>query len=259
MTWAGRRQLFIILLVFGTASAFLFWHFRSAIYVAPTCTDAKQNGDEVGVDCGGACLNFCDSQIKDPIVVWRRAFPVTDSVYNAVAYVENGNDAVIQEIPYEFRLYDEKGGFVARANGITRLNPLGRYAIVETGIKVGNQKVGKTTFEFEKPAMPWLRVNDDIKKLRAQVSEVLIEDTDTAPKVSAMVTNTSPTVTLSNTEIAVVLYDANNNAINTSKTYLQTIKPNEKIPVFFTWPKPFPETVARYEIIPILDIFRAKK
>lgn len=259
MTWAGRRQLFIALLIFGSIFSFLFWHFRSVIYVAPLCTDGKQNGDEVGVDCGGSCINFCSSQIKNPIVIWRRAFPVTDSVYNAVAYIENGNDAAIQSIPYEFRLYDDKGSFITRVQGTTALNPLGRYAIVETGIKVGNLKVEKTTFEFGKPTAQWVRVPEEIKKLRTSVDDVKITDTQTMPKVSASIRNTSPTVTLSDTYISAILYDANDNAINVSRTYVDTLHPNEAIPIYFSWPKPFGSTVARYEIIPLLDIFHTKK
>lgn len=259
MTWAGRRQLLVVLIFVGVVSSIAFWQLRSKIYVAPTCTDLKQNGDETGVDCGGACINFCDSQIKDPIVVWRRAFPVTDSVYNAVAYIENGNDAAIQSIPYEFRLYDETGGFVARAQGTTSLNPLGRFAIVETGIKVGNQKIGKTTFEFGKNQVPWVRVPEEIKKIRTTINDVQISDTSTSPKVSATITNTSPIATLSDTYIGAILYDAKDNAISVSKTYVENLKPNEKSPIFFTWPKPFNSEVARYEIIPLLDIFHVKR
>jgi hypothetical protein len=29
---------------------------------SPSCTDAKRDGDEVGIDCGGTCAQKCDGE-----------------------------------------------------------------------------------------------------------------------------------------------------------------------------------------------------
>ena len=61
------------------------------LYEAPTCSDGVQNGDEEGVDCGGACDRVCSFQAVDPIVLWERFFEVGPGVYNTVALIENPN------------------------------------------------------------------------------------------------------------------------------------------------------------------------
>ena len=48
----------------------------------PTCFDKKQNGAEVGVDCGGGCNLFCSSQITPLRVVWAKAFPEAKGFYD---------------------------------------------------------------------------------------------------------------------------------------------------------------------------------
>ena len=88
-----RRRLLILLVVLTVVGGAVFAYVWPIVNQAPTCTDGKQNGDELGVDCGGGCVDFCSNQITMPTVLWSRAFPVTTNVYNATAYIENKNDA----------------------------------------------------------------------------------------------------------------------------------------------------------------------
>jgi hypothetical protein len=132
MSWATKRQLIIVIIILGVLSLVTYYYVEPIVNKLPTCSDGKQNGEESGVDCGGGCINLCINDVKAPIVLWQRAFPIAPSVYNAVAYVENQSKFATQSIPYEFRLYDEKGVFVARVQNETLIPPLGRYAIVET-------------------------------------------------------------------------------------------------------------------------------
>src|SRR5688572_30060791 len=108
MTWSMRRQviyasiLIAFLVIVGTIILY------PKLNKPPTCTDRKQNGDELGVDCGGACALAC-LQVVEPIsILWSRAFQVVPGRYNVVAYLENKNkNAVVQKIHYRFRFAEK--------------------------------------------------------------------------------------------------------------------------------------------------------
>lgn len=259
MSWAARRQFVIVSILLLITGGLVFWYYAPVIFVQPSCTDLKQNGDEVGVDCGGVCTNFCASQIKSPTVLWSRAFKVADSVHNAVAYIENQNGAGSESLPYEFRLYDEKGVFVARVQGVAVVPPSGSYAVVETGIQTGTANITSTTFEFGKSTAPWMRIDDEISKLRLSSSSIALDTTGVVPRLSATLTNTSPTTTLRDVSVAAILYDASNNAITASKTFVSEFAPQTSQAVFFTWPKAIATPVVRYDILPTINVFTSSK
>ena len=259
MSWSSKRQIiivFILLILIGGAA---FAHYRAKIFVPPTCTDGKMDGTEVGVDCGGSCTNFCSSQIKMPTVLWSRSFKVATSVYTAVASIQNQNDAAISAIPYEFRLYDDQGIYVARVDGTALVPPSGNYAIVETGIQTGNAVIGSTTFEFGTASVPWVRIDPDIEKLRLGTSNISLDTSGTIPKLSATLTNSSPTVTLRNIRVAAILYDVNGNAVTASKTFIPSVGAQQAAPVVFTWPQPITTPIVRYDILPVIDVFATTK
>ncbi len=256
MTWANRRRLFIVLILVVVIGGLSFWHYSPSIFVLPTCSDNKQNGDEVGVDCGGSmCTNLCTSQIKIPTVLWQRSFPVTSSVYNAAAYIVNKNDAAARAIPYEFRLYDANNLLVARRDGVALVPPLGRYAIIETGIEVGLAKVARTTFDFSATPVVWEHIPAATEKLFTTTTGITLDATGTIPRLNALLNNSSPTATLNNTFVAAILYGADDNAVNVSQTLIQTLSPLASAPIVFTWPSAFVTPVVRYEIIPVIDVF----
>src|SRR5712671_4293742 len=93
MTWAARRQVLyigIILLFLGAVSAYPVY----AIFIrhTPTCMDGIHNQGERGIDCGGICPRAClDQVVPQPLVQWARIFPVSGSIYNLVAYIQNPN------------------------------------------------------------------------------------------------------------------------------------------------------------------------
>lgn len=258
MSWAARRRLVIFLVACVIVGGGVFYFLSPSIFKAPMCTDGKQNGTETGIDCGGTCTNLCSFEVRLPTILWSRSFAVTDSVYNAVASIENKNDAGVRAIPYEFRLYDSNGILVARRDGTARIPPLGRFAIVETGIVVGNGIVARTTFEFSSNPVLWERIPSEIEKLSLSTNSIKLDTSGTTPRLSAMLTNPSSTVTLNNTVVAAILYDANDNAVNVSRTLVQKIDPEGSAPVFFTWPRALSAPVVRYDIIPIIDVFDSK-
>ena len=259
MSWAARRRFFILLILFVVIGGLAFWHFSPSIFVAPTCSDHKQDGDERGIDCGGTmCSVMCTADIQVPSVLWARAFPVTSDVYNAAAYIENKNTSATRAIPYEFRIYDNNDILIVRRDGVALVPPLGNYAIVETGLQTGNAIVGKTTFAFSSVPAVWERVPANAAGLQVMTTDQKLDTSGPIPKLSATISNPSPNVTLSNTVVAAVLYDANDNAVNVSRTVIPTLAPEASAPVVFTWPQKLSAPVVRYELLPVIDVFNAK-
>ncbi len=259
MTWAARRRiliLFVVILVVGGVS---FWHYSPSIFKAPMCNDGIQNGEETGIDCGGnICTNLCTADVRIPTIIWARAFPVTENVYNVAASIENKNNAAVRAIPYEFRIYDKDNILLARRGGTALVPPLGRYVIVETGIQVGTASVGTTTFSFSSSPALWERIASDVAHLRISTSNIVFDTSGVVPKLSSALLNPSPTVTLTNTNVSAVLYDADDNAVNVSKTIVPTLAPGATATAVFTWPRAFPKPIVRYDIIPVVDVFHTQ-
>ncbi len=254
MSWSLRRQLTIVLALLIIAGGVGFLVYSPKIFIAPTCSDMKQNGEEKGIDCGGTCATMCVSETHDPVVLWSRSFPITDSVYNAIAYVENQNAGALQSLPYEFRFYDEKGVFVARVQGSALIPPLGRYAIVATGVQAGNAKITRTTITFG-DHKPWTRIPEKIANIRVATSNIRYEK-DPMPRLSATLSNISPVTPLSNVSVTAILYGTSGNAVAVSTTIVPQLAPSASTDVYFTWPKSFSEEVVRFEIIPVIDVFQ---
>ena len=251
-----RRRILILFVVLLVVGGFTFWHYSAQIFVTPTCTDGVKNGDETGIDCGGTmCTALCAAEVRNPTILWYRSFPVTSTVYNAAAMIENKNSGATRALPYEFRLYDKDNILLARRDGVAVVPPLGRYVIVETGITVGATKVGATEFSLSKTPSVWEKIPDAVAKLRVGSSSIALDTTGVVPRLSATLTNFSPTTSLSNTVVTAVLYDDQNNVVNVSKTVVPEFAPNSSLPVVFTWPEAFPRPVVRYDIVPVIDIF----
>lgn len=205
------------------------------LYQKPTCFDGAQNGDETGRDCGGSCQILCSFEAIDPIVVWSRAFKVNEGLYSATAYIENPNINSEAVTRYEFKLFDQSNKLVAtRAN--TAFLPKNKvFAIFEPNINVGTSTPRRVTFEFtEQPA--WYR--NLAPSPNIVVTRKVLSGHETRPRLDATIENMS-SVPLSRIEVAAIVYDDRENAIATSRTFVDRLEVGVAADVVFTWPTPF--------------------
>lgn len=217
--------------------------------------DNKQNGNETGIDCGGSCLKACLSQVDRVSVIWSRAFRVIPGRYNAVAYLENHNkNAAVNKINYRFRFADANNVYIGKREGSALIPPSGKLAIFEPGVDIGNSIPVYTTFEFTQ-VPEWVQVSQEkINQSRVLISNVILADETTNPRLSATVKNDSLSA-VKNIDVVTILYDANRNAISASRTYLETLRGGEKKDINFTWPEPLASTVIFKEIIPMYNFW----
>lgn len=254
MNWATRRRFLyafgVLLLFVALFGASLF----SKYYRPPTCSDGIQNQEEVGIDCGGPCIVACRSQVAPPIVLWSRVFPLAEGVSNAVAYVENSNMGMgTAQAQYEFKLYDEDNVLVAQRKGVTFIAPNEKFTVFESRIFTGS-RVAKTAFFQFTGFGPWVKTDASKKPLMFVRGESASE-IETAPRVNAVLMNGTLSL-ISNIDVSAIVYDKDENAIAASATKIDALPKDTPVAVSFTWPKPFPSSVARIEIIPRINPFQ---
>lgn len=222
----------------------------------PTCFDGKQNGTEQGVDCGGGCAKLCAFQTTDVVVKWSRVFPVTSTVANAVAYIQNPNIyAAARNVPYQFKIYDADHQFITEREGLAYIAPNGASAIFEGGIQVGSRVPKYAEFKFTEDPL-WVSLDPRINTITVVPSNPQMEGFESKPKVSGTITNVSDRYGVRNISVIAILYDKDENAVGASQTLIQALGPKQQSPVYFTWPAPFYSQVVKTELLPRFDVFK---
>ncbi len=252
VSWSAQKQItyggifaLIVLLIVGIPAYFV-------LKVEPTCFDKRQNQDEQGIDCGGICSRACVEQIvRQPITIWARSFGVTAGYYNLAAYIQNPNvDYVSKRVKYQFKVYDQDNVILGEREGVTIVSPTKNILIFEPGFQTGERVPARVFFEFTNQ-VEWDRYNERRPEFR--VTEVQLLSASTSPKVVAKIKNQS-IETFRDLEVAVVIYDKDNNAQRASRTSISTIFDGETKEVTFTWPTAIDFEISKIEVLPKLPI-----
>lgn len=249
MSWASRRKtayatgvfLFFFVLIGGPLA---YWYFSKPA----TCYDGIQNQGETKVDRGGPCPLLDIDALSPTGLLWTRSFKVRDGLYSSVAYIQNPNpNAGVRAVRYKFGLYDDRNVLVTERAGTTYVMPGSVTAVYEGGIETGSRTVAHTYFEFvETPR--WERLFDTSSVL--SIRETAMSDTDTMPRLTAVVQNTSVSE-LRDIKLVAIVSDPAGNAFTASQTALPLLAPGQTERITFTWPAPFNVTVGRVAVVPL--------
>ena len=198
-------------------------------------------------------------EVRNLVVWWERPFQVSYGVHNIVAYIENQNlYSGIQKLDYEFRLYDKDNILVTEpVVGSTFIEANKRSAIFESGINTKGKKVD-TVFFHANPRPKWTRIDQDYSYNLFTISKPILTNQDIAPKLSAIIKNES-FINFTDVPAVVILYNRENNAIASSRTYIDILNQGSSKQVFYSWPEPFGDIVSRIEIIPRVNPFIERK
>jgi len=245
ISWSFKRKLLYLgmpLVVALLLSGYIFFKY---FYASPTCFDGAQNGDETGRDCGGSCQLLCTSDSLAPVVRWSESFAVTDSVWNAGAYVENPNiNSESPKATYIFRLYDEKNVLITEVNGETFIPKNKKFLVFYPSINTGGKTVKRTEFEFT-GNLTWITSNKFVPDLK--VIHGSIEKGSTTPLISGTVLNVGA-MSAGPIELSVIVYNGRGNAIGISRTYVDNVPIRAQSDFGFTWPRAFKETETVCEV-----------
>ena len=67
MSWGSRRRNRILIIALLVVLILVGIKVLDVLTVPATCFDDRQNGKEVGVDCGGECTSICAHQAIKPL------------------------------------------------------------------------------------------------------------------------------------------------------------------------------------------------
>lgn len=248
MSWASRRRttygfgvlLFFVLVIGGPIA----YHY---LRIVPTCTDGVQNQGESAVDRGGPCPLLDERTLSPLSVLWSRAFRVRDGSYNAVAYIQNANaKAGIGQIAYHFGLYDEQNALVAERSGTTFVMPGAITPVFEGPIDTGERIVAHTYFEIDANPV-WARLDDTSHEIDVGNRTV---DQSGPLRISAVATNHS-ILDYTNVTFVITVSDQSGNAFAASRTTLATLPAGASMPIAFSWPDSYAQTIGSVDITPL--------
>jgi hypothetical protein len=254
MDWSTRRKLTFFIALFiiciGIIALFAIPFFNRPA----TCSDNKQNGAEVGVDCGGSCRYLCKEQVSPLKTVWSRSVASGPKRVVAVAYIRNENKtAGVQRAPYKFTVLDNEGKVISIREGETEIPANGNIAVVTTQIDIGERKVQSTIFEWTAP-LYFSSLSEEALASNLQTINTKIEKGEVSTHLTATMKNTTR-LSYRDIPVVAILYDKNDNTILASRTILDELGQEETGDVYFSWNLPLTEEVTRIEIIPYFKQF----
>lgn len=249
MSWAAKRQilyLLIVLLFIGAVSSYPIYIFF--IKHTPTCFDNIMNQNEKGIDCGGVCIKAClDQVVPQPLVDWARIFPVSGSIYNLVAHIQNPNVTYIgTPTRYLFKVFDRQNILINAIENEISIPPAHTFAIFEQGVDADKRIPDHVTFEFTNN-VNWLKYSGDQTELA--VSDEVLSGASSTPRLDAVISNRTTNV-YKNVEVIAILYDGTGNAVQSSRTFVPILGDHDSKNVTFTWPSGFGANITTVEIIP---------
>lgn len=252
MSWAKRRQTFIIgilvLIVFVVAVYF----FKPIIYKAPSCIDGIQNRDETGIDCGGNfCTYLCSQQVQNPVIkIQPRPLLSVGGRTDVISYVDNTNpDAAVKNARYTIELYGQNNILVIKKTGTVDLPSHTTVPIFVPNILNGSRAVyGFIT--FDPTSFRWFKSTTTVPTL--PISNIKISNSDT-PRITAIISN--PTArSMYRVKVIIAVFSAEKNVIAASQTIVPVIPAQGSAPIVFTWSKPFTSTPAEEDVWPIIPL-----
>jgi hypothetical protein len=241
--WAVKRQVsyFLIFVIVVLAGLYFVW--RSV--TSPTCFDNKQNQNEEGIDCGGPCSKKCLGEIKEMVVLWSKFFKMPNGKYEVVALVKNPNIILgLRSLKYQFKFYEKNNVKIGSKDGQTFFNPGETFPIIETDIDLGVHAPVSAFITLEENPK-WERIDKNRPPLT--VSQKQFFNGQPFPRLSAVLENKSLS-SISDIDVAAVLYNKDNNAQGVSYTKIDEIKGESSEEAVFTWPQPFAEEPFSIEI-----------
>lgn len=254
MYWDTQRKIvyalamIAFLLAIAATGAYIF---RDSFLPHPTCMDGKQNGYELGVDCGGTCALMCIQDVQPLTVSWAKAVRSGNRVYDLVAMVVNTNiNNASQQTGYTFTLYNNQGQVSDTYSGSLTVPIDSKFPIILQNIPLATAPAnvvvtltdGSHYKVFESPTVPIIRV----LKQRYEAGQT--------PRVYSTLMNTRR-VEISNLPVKVILFDRAGNAYAVGQTVVPMLTKEAVKEVIFTWESPLPFAPEKIGIYPIFNPF----
>lgn len=255
----SRKAIFItiiLIIILSILSIKIYPYFNKPA----TCFDAKQNGDEKGIDCGGSCKMICITDVIPFNVKISKAIPVSDGMYDLLALVENKNkdkDTEDGKIDYTFNVYDRSGSVIKSISGSTTI-PLGQtfpvlIQNVSIPISAGNS-ISNVIFNIS-DNKTWKSEDSVYSKTFFKVVDTdYKQNYNNITQLKINLKNLSK-ASFRNIPVYVLLYDSNHNIIATNSSNIKEILGSATKDLVLTWRTPLDIEDPKIEIYPIITPF----
>jgi Mg-chelatase subunit ChlD len=213
-------------------------------YQPANCFDNEENGNEVGIDCGGRCIRICTVDVSPPTVAWVKPFRITEGMYNAVAYVENKNEeAGVADLSYIIKLFDHEGMIVERA-GSTMLPPNVVSPFFEGRILTGDRVPTHATIELADNPV-WVPATLNGERYMTERRE--LTSADKRPSLTAVLKNESLDEA-KDVDIVATIFNSQGAPLTASRTKVPVFPGRASKKVTFTWQEPIATTLRSCEV-----------
>ncbi len=211
MTRQIIKQIF-----YGTGFFLIFFLIISGSYFiwlkpSPSCFDGRQNQGEIGIDCGGPCID-CEIKILNPLEVsWLRHFPVDDRVVIA-AEIRNPNfNYGADNFSYIFTIYNYFGEKIYTLNKNSFIYAGEIKYLIEANIDINPKNINKIKLSFSN--INW-KSKEEFPRPEIQIREIRTESAQPI-RVSGLVINNNA-FALSDVNVVSFLFNKNGFRIGAS-------------------------------------------
>lgn len=225
----------------------------------PTCTDGKQNQGEMGVDCGGPCLEKCSEEIaqqdaQDLIIEETQIVTTSSGRWDAVASVKNPNQSYGSgNLVYTFTFLDAQGEVLKTVRESSYILPFQERYFMTLEVDIEG-KPDRVDFSIEE--ISWERFREyeaPVLRVSNKQFSVLSSSPDYAQAIG-LVINDSP-YDFETVDAQVVARDASGKIIAIGYTDMQTVVSGERREFIVVWPNFFEGEVVQIDAQAITNMF----
>lgn len=255
-----RKKRATIIAIF--VAVFLLFIILLYLWLKPaeTCSDGKQNQNEIGVDCGGVCVDKCDKIVTQPLVVQESGFVgigVADRI-DLYSRVTNPNNVFgSNKVQYEFIVKDATGNVVATKKGSNYLLPAESKYIIENNIEVSGTP---STIEFNIMDQAWIEFTDYYERPQLKIVNKQYNQISSGvgfAEAKGLLKNESP-FNFNLIDLNVILKDSTGNIIALNSTAMNTVKSGENRDFKTLWFNRFPGEVMNVEVQAEVNVFESE-
>lgn len=223
----------------------------------PTCFDGVKNQIEEDIDCGGSCQMICEKRpLGEVNVESAHVFSVGEKTYAAVAKIRNTDaEFGVSRISYEFKFYDDTGGFVGSQLGFSFILPATERYVVEPRIDFSGDKIART--EFVVHEIVWERLKEYRGVPELIVRDRIYKQTPSGPhfsEFSGILRNASG-FDFDTIIVSILLRESQGEIRAVGTIEVKTMKSGEERFFKVSWPLPFAGEVVSVDVFPETNVF----
>ena len=253
----SRKKMFIAAIPVGIIILIII---LIVIFNMPSasCFDDRQNGNEIGIDCGGSCVACGIKYAKDLETIGEiSVLEVTSDTIEIVVKVRNPNAEFGLKFDYEIKLSDSLGQTKKVVNSQSFIYPSSAKYLVIPKVEIKKSEIAKAEIIFDKNNFEWFASNKTPKDLFNiyDLQTKFLEDAKnpgylkTTGKINNKMSYNFPSV-----DLTILVFSKTGELLNAAQTKLDGLVNNATQQFEYIWMTYFPNiqqtNLSRVEVYP---------